>query len=396
MINNLEENINKLKNYLNYRNEIKNDIVDLSKVIASNNGANIKLNEDQKELKELIPSKKHTVFILLDGFGYYKLQTLPDTSIIKQNLKCKLKTVNPTSTACVLTSLISASYPSQHGIFGWWDYNKEYDINYYPLLFSQRRSEMSLEEKGIKVQDIFKFEPIFNKYKTKVNIYESREIINSTYTKMFAGKNANRYGYYSIKHAFDTMAKHLNETKENTFNYIYIDGLDLNSHLYGTNSKEVTTIVEAVENGIKYLLNEVSEVSIVLTADHGQVDMASMLYLNQNINFIKYFYAIPSIDTRMISFFVKDNYKEEFENKFMQEFGKDVILLKKDEIEEYNLFGRNDFSKHAYDSLGEYVAVIVNNKFMVCDRINLNDKMNTKGNHSGLTKEETTIPLVVI
>lgn len=396
MINNLEENKVKLRNYLNKRDNIKNDIVDLSKVLAKQNGVSLNLTETQKELKELIPSKKHTVFILLDGFGYNKLQTLPDTSILKQNLKCKLKTVNPTSTACVLTSLISASYPSEHGIFGWWDYNKEFDINYYPLLFMQRRSEIALDKKGIKLEDIFKFTPIFEKYKTQVNVYESRELINSTYTKMFSGKKSNRYGYYSIKHAFVTMSKRLNETKENTFNYVYIDGLDLNSHIYGTDSKEVSTIIEAVENGIKTLLNEVKDVNIILTADHGQVEMTSMLYLNQNVNFINYFYAMPSIDTRMISFFVKEKYKEEFENKFMQEFGKDVILLKKEEIEEYKLFGSNKLSKHAYDSIGEYIAVIVNNKFMVCDRINLDDKMNTKGNHSGLTEEETTIPLVII
>ena len=50
--------------------DIKNDIVDLSKVLAKQNGVSLNLTETQKELKELIPSKKHTVFILLDGFGY--------------------------------------------------------------------------------------------------------------------------------------------------------------------------------------------------------------------------------------------------------------------------------------------------------------------------------------
>ena len=33
---------------------------------------------------------------------------------------------------------------------------------------------------------------------------------------------------------------------------------------------------------------------------------------------------------------------------------------------------------------------------MVCDKINIEDCLNTKGNHSGLTKKETTIPLIVI
>ena len=396
LIDNLEENKNKLENYLKERDNIKLDIVDLSKVLSYKNGVNISLNEEQSKLEKSIKCKKHTLFILLDGFGYYKLNSLKDESILKSNLKLKLKTVNPTSTACVLTSFMSASYPTEHGIFGWWDYNKEYNLNYYPLLFAERRTGVSLNEKGINTEDIYKFDTIFDKFKTQVNIYEDINIINSTYSKVIAGKKANRYGYYSIKEAFSLISKHLKGKKESSFNYLYIDGLDEKSHIYGTESKEAMQIIEAVENGIKTLKNEIEDVSIILTADHGQVDMASMLYLNQNTNYLNYFYAMPSIDTRMISFFVKEKYREEFEEKFLAEFKKDVILLKKEEVEKMKLFGKNNLSKIAYDSLGEYIAVIVNDKFMICDRVTLDDKMDTKGNHSGLTIKETLIPLVVI
>lgn len=396
MIKNLDENIEKLKGYLSYRDNLQYDIVELSKALALKNGVLLKENEDISKLKEMIPEKKHTLFILLDGFGYYKLKSLNDTSILKQNLRLKMKTVNPTSTAAVITSVISASYPNKHGIFGWWDYNKELDLSYYPLLLEQRRTGLTLKEKGISLDKIFNFKPVFDKYNKKVNIYMSRDLINSDYSKMLAGSNASRHGCYSIKEGFETMAKRLSEEEKETFNYFYIAGLDTASHMYGINSKEANEIIEATENGIKHLLNEVGDVTVILTADHGQVDMTSMLYLNQNINFTNYFYAMPSIDTRMVSFFVKDKFREEFEEKFIEEFGKDVILLKKEDIDKYNLFGSNNFSTIAYDSLGEYVAVIVNNKFMVCDRISLDDHMNTKGNHSGLTHEETTIPLVII
>ena len=396
MIENLKENKIKLERYLSERENIKLDIVDLSKVLAYKNGVNITLEEKQKKLEKMIPNTKHTVFVILDGFGYYKLKNLPENSFLKQNLKCKLKTVNPTSTACVLTSVISASYPTEHGIFGWWDYNKELNLNYYSLLFSERRTGTSLKEKGIKVDDIYKFDTIFDKYTSDVNFYSDRKIVNSVYSEKVAGKKAKKYGYYSVKQAFENISKNLKDVQNKTFNYLYIDGLDLYSHMYGTDSKEVMQVISAVENGVKELVNNVSDISVILTADHGQVDMASMIYLNQKTNFLNYFYAMPSIDTRMISFFVREKFRAEFEEKFMEEFKEDVILLKKEEIEKYNLFGNKKMSKVAKDSLGEYVAIIVNNKFMICDRITLEDAMNTKGNHSGLTKEETTIPLVII
>ena len=86
----------------------------------------------------------------------------------------------------------------------------------------------------------------------------------------------------------------------------------------------------------------------------------------------------------------------EMTGKFLSEFNKDLILLKKSEIEKYKIFGNTKLSKKAKENLGEYIGIVVNDKFMVCDKINIEDCLNTKGNHSGLTKKETTIPLIVI
>lgn len=390
---NTEENIRKLEEYIKYRDDIKVDVLDVMKTVASLNGVNFKKTEGMKQIDKIIPSKKHMVFILLDGFGYYKLRRLGENSILKQNNKMKIKTVNPTSTACVLTSLMSASYPNQHGIYGWWDYNKDYDLSYYPLLLEERKTGEKLKDKGISNKEIYKFESIFNQFKTKVNVYERRDLINSEYTNMFS-KKASKYGFYSIKDCFEKVKKNILERETSTFNYIYINGLDEASHSNGVDSKEVSDIINAVENGIKNVANE--ETSVILIADHGQVDMTSMMYLNQKTDYTKYFYALPSIDTRMISFFVKNECTKEFEEKFMEEFSQDVILLTKEQAKKINLFGSSSYSEHADKSLGEYIAVVVNNKFLVCDKLMLEDYILTKGNHSGLTKEEITVPFVVI
>ncbi len=393
---NTDINEEKLKKYLVNRDKVNLDIVEVFSAIALFCGVNkVKKTRDILEAVSYLKHMKHTVFILFDGFGYEKLMSLDNSSILKQNLVRKINTVNPTSTACVLTSLMSLMYPNEHGIYGWWDYNKKHDLDYFPLLLQERKTRIDLEEKGIDLKDIYEFEPIFNEFKAKVSVYESSEIINSKYTKMFS-KNATRHGFRSIKDCFSKLQKNLKNENSKTFNYIYIDGLDLASHMYGVNSKEAGDIIKEVEEGIKDLINNISDVSLILTADHGQVEMDSMLYLNQNYDYSKYFYATPSIDTRTISFFVKEEYKKEFVDRFMQEFSEDVILLAKEEVENLNLFGREKFKKIAYDSLGEYIAVVVNNKFMVCDKLEKEDKINTKGNHSGLTLEETTVPLIVI
>lgn len=393
---NLKENMDKLNAYLGSKNYDDIDIVDLVKYIYNHFGTNLELDSKKKEnLDKYINPKDKILFVLVDGLGYYKVKDLSDNSVLKSNLKTSISTVNPTSTACVLSSIASAKYPSEHGILGWWQYLRNKDVSYCPLPFVERKTGINLKEKGIDTKDVFEFNSILNELNTTVNISMPREIISSDFSKMFSGINSNTHGFYSIKEAFLNMSKKINKNNS-SFNYLYIDGLDETSHMYGTKSKEVQNIINEIEEGVKKVKKENEDLTIIITADHGQVDMVNMMYLNQNNDYTKFFYALPSIDTRMISFFVKEDCKKDFEDTFMREFGQDVILLTKDEINKFKLFGNESLSKNTLDSLGEYIAIVVNNKFMVCDTINLEDKINTKGNHSGLTKEETTIPLVVI
>ncbi|MEG2348540.1 MAG: alkaline phosphatase family protein [Clostridia bacterium] len=395
MITNTPENIEKFNEYLENRSFCDIDIVDLMKYLAMKNGVKFKSTEAFEKLDQIINPKKNILLLLIDGMGAYKVSNLSDDSLFRNNLRYAIKTVNPTSTACVLSTIGSATYPVEHGVLGWWAYSKKLDINYYPLLFKERKTQVDLIEKCIKLDDIFKFDSIFDKFNKKANIYMKREYINSEFSLKFSGKKANRYGFISIRDGFKKLEKNLNDVKE-SFNYMYIDGLDLNSHIYGPDSKEAMWVIKEVENEVANLVKNKKDLTVIVVADHGQIEMTNMIYLNEKQNYLEYFYTLPSIDTRMISFFVKKEYLQIFKEEFLKEFGEDVILITKEEALEYNLFGNSFPSNSFVDAIGEYIAIIVNNKFMVCDKITYDDILTTKGNHSGLTKQETTIPLVVI
>lgn len=395
MIKNTEENMNKLEEYINTRDFDEIKITDLINFFAYKAGGNVEcLKKDR--IENLITLKKNVLFILVDGLGAYKVADLDENSILRKNLVAAIDTVNPTSTACVLTTLCSGKEPAEHGILGWWNYSKSKKLEYYPLLFKERNTGIDLNKKGIDVSDIFRFDNIFDKFKCEVNIYMKRDIINSEFSRMFSGRKSNRFGCYSIKEAFKKIDNKLSITNEPNFNYLYINGLDKASHMYGTNSHEVLGIIKEIEDGLELLSRNHEDLTIVVTADHGQVDMTKYLYINQNSDYTKYFYADPSIDTRIISFFVKDEFKEEFETKFSNEFYEDIILLTKEEFVKLKILGEKELSKEAEDALGEYIAIIVNDKFLIGDKISLEDYMYTKGNHSGIDKFETNIPLIVI
>lgn len=395
MIKNLEKNVKTIEEYLEYKKTQTIDIVDLVNYFAYKNGVKIKFNDKMSRIDNIVNPKQNIVFILVDGMGAYKVANLDDKSILKQNIKAAIQTVNPTSTACVLTTVATGKYPSEHGILGWWNYSKENNISYYPLLFLENKTGKSLEEKGYKMKNFFKYNSLFEKYNKDVNIYMKRTIIESNYSKYFSGKKAKRHGVYSIKDGFDKIIKNINEQSKASFNYFYISGLDDVSHKYGMGSYEALGIIKEVEEGIQKIARICNDTTVVVTADHGQINMSKHLYLNQNNDYTKYFYAAPSIDTRIISFFVKEECKNEFEEMFSNEFFEDIVLLTKDEFLKYGFIG-DEYSKYALNSIGEYVGIVVTDKFLIADTVNLEDYMATKGNHSGITKEETTIPLIVI
>jgi predicted AlkP superfamily pyrophosphatase or phosphodiesterase len=396
MIKNTEENMKILEEYINTRDFDEIKITDLINFFAMKAGVKIKQREKMQRIENLIHLKKNVLFVLVDGLGAYKVADLDESSILRKNIVSAIDTVNPTSTACVLTSLCSGLEPSEHGILGWWNYSHSKKLEYYPLLMKERNTGIDLKEKGINAKDIFQFDNIFDKFKCEVNIYMKRDIINSDFSKMFSGRKSNRFGCYSIKEAFKKIDNKLTVTKEPSFNYLYISGLDNYSHMYGTKSYEVLGIIKEIEDGLNLLKENHDDLTMVVTADHGQIDMSKYIYLNEKNDYTQYFYASPSIDTRIISFFVKEECKEEFETKFSNEFYEDVILLTKEQFIDYKILGKNDISKVAQDALGEYIAIIVKDKFLIGDKLDLKDYIYTKGNHSGINKFETNIPLIVI
>ena len=150
-----------LKKYLEDNNLILPDysnlnIVELMRFLYSKYGVDINCNNENR-FSNLINLKKHTAFILIDGMGSNLINLLSDDSVLKQHKVEDMITVCPSSTGCVLTSVATATYPSEHGIIGWYNYNREYNVDYYPLLFTDRDGN-DLNEKGINAHDIFKID----------------------------------------------------------------------------------------------------------------------------------------------------------------------------------------------------------------------------------------------
>lgn len=386
-----------LKKYLEDNNLILPDysnlnIVELMRFLYSKYGVDINCNNENR-FSNLINLKKHTAFILIDGMGSNLINLLPDDSVLKQHKVEDMITVCPSSTGCVLTSVATATYPSEHGIIGWYNYNREYNVDYYPLLFTDRDGN-DLNEKGINAHDIFKIDSKLNKLNVKTKVLYSEYIYDSVYSN-YAASSSIRKSYSDLDDAFKKLKSIISED-ERSFTYLYISYIDDLEHDYGYDSKIVMDKLIEIDNLLNDVIN-IKDTTIIITADHGQtnVDINKDIIMDFN-EYDKYFYAKPGIDFGMSTYYVKKDKINEFETKFYNDYKNKMYLFQMDEFLKNKVFGLNKYNDYLKSNLGEYISLCESDsQFINSDDIESYYKK-TKGNHSGLSKDEMIIPLIVI
>lgn len=372
-------------------------IIDLIRTLYKYCGYPYKTEKINKDIDKYIENKKHILFILIDGMGSNLINSLSDKSILKQNKVADLLTVFPTTTGCVLSSISAAEYPITHGILGWYNYNRDKDINYYALLFKDRKSEMDLTELGVNEEDIYVSSSIMNKLNRKTTAIFPEKIVDSKFSKFILNKN--RISYQSLKEAFEKTTINIQNNKAiSTFTYLYLPYIDSISHDNGVYSNEVKRLIFDIEKELVNLKNKnIENLEIIITADHRQIDVTQKDITMDFEKYCKYFYALPTIDYGTAMYYVKEDKKKEFLIEFEKDYKNEMYIFKTEEFIENHMFGNDKMSEYMKNNIGEFISLCKKGAYFV-NEINEPEKYigKVKGSHSGLSKEELTVPLIVI
>lgn len=368
------------------------NIIDLMQTIYNRFGANYKINKNIIELDKIIPNNKHTLFILVDGMGSNLIEQLEDASLLKTNKKNNLLTVSPSTTGCVLTSIATATYPNKHGIIGWYSHLKKFNIDYYPLLFCERKTEKPLIFYGIKPKDVFKEESMFNKLNVQTKVLYPKYICDSIYSK-FVATDEKRISYNNYQE-LPQKIKEINNMAKKTFTYLYLPEIDNLEHENGVNSKIVKAELKKIEEMLKKLI-KIKDMTIIITADHGQININKDVIMDFN-KYNDYFYGMPGIDFATATFYVKKEKEQDFEREFNKDFKDEMYLFKTAEFFRNQIFGLGEISDNMKNNIGEYIGICKNN-YCFINSDNLDEYVGkTLGNHSGFSKDEMLIPLIII
>jgi len=106
----------------------------------------------------------------------------------------------------------------------------------------------------------------------------------------------------------------------------------------------------------------------------------------------------PTLESRMVGFFVKDSKKEEFKERFNNRFREEYILYSREEILKSNLLGYGEKHRKVKEFLGDYIAIAISDM-----RIKIGTYLSRemkkpdekKSTHCGLTRNEMEVPLII-
>lgn len=327
---------------------------------------------------ELQSNYNHIIYVLLDGFGtnviHYHLQ---EQDGLRKYLTQEITSVFPPTTVAATDAVLSGLPPIVNGHLGWVQYFKEEDTNI--IVFQNRDFYTGLVPK----------EDLREKYLSFPSMYELIQQANPNVQTHEFFPSFREGGSNSFQEEIERVLLSTHNTDQ-SFNYVYWVEPDLTQHMHGTKSDEVGKVVKALNKDVEDLFQHVTDDTlVVLIADHGLIDVEEVPLLSYT-DVTSLLTQLPSLEPRATTFFVKEDAKAEFVERFNSHFKNDFKLYTTEEFLSTKLFGDGPMHPNVAQCLGDFISVAQTNKMF-----SLHEGKLYKAHHAGLSAEEMMVPLVL-
>jgi len=347
-----------------------------------------------KELDNILDRNyKNIVFIVLDGMGEHILNKISPNGYFRNNEIDCITSVYPSTTTAALTTYYSGKPPYETGWIAWSQYFKEYGRALDMLKHRESYNGDSIQNAKMNVfESIVNYTPIFEQIEeasTNVKAYE----VMPSYSDRRAKRSIKADSIDEIIENIEMLCKNPDEK----FILAYSDNPDGLLHKFGTTSQEAENFIKDTELKIQEMCENLSEDTIVIiSADHGHRDIDKAYSILDYPEIQECLILPASLESRALAFWVKENMKDEFEERFKNAFGDEFLLMTKDEFLNQKLLGYGQKHPKIDDFIGNYIALSTKGSIIKLETFLADGKPVKKSTHCGLTKEEMEVPVIVM
>lgn len=341
---------------------------------------------------------KNIILLVIDGLGYEYLKKYGEGSFLYENLKGKMTSVFPATTAAAVTSFLTGVAPQQHALTGWFMYLKEIGEVSLILPFTTRAGNFSLDKK-VAYKDIYHQKSFFEDLKAKSFSLRHESYSDSAYA-LLSSSGSKRLSFSDLDDFFKQIETTMKKDKQKKFMAAYWAEFDSVCHHKGTDSKEALNHFLQLDKKIAALAKslEGSDTTIIVTADHGLIDTRDenkIIKLENHPELAETLSMPLSGEPRAAYCYVKPSKIEQFESYVKTKFGGICEMHKSEDLIERNYFGLYEANKKLKDRVGDYILIMKEN-YIMKDFVSGEDQNIFIGNHGGVSQEEMFVPLIIV
>lgn len=353
-------------------------------------------HKSSEKLDAILNEKKYknVIFLILDGLGEHILNPISPNGYLKQHQIDLVTSVYPSTTTAALTTYYSGMPPYETAWIAWSQYFKEYGRALD--MFSHNESYMR-EPLKKPLMDVFKttmkYESVFEKIEKASPDVKAYEI---------EPEYAERRALRSIDaDTLDELIMNINDlcqAPNRKFILAYCDNPDSTLHKYGTTSEEAKNFILDAENKIQEMCNNFDEDTLlIISADHGHKDIEKAYTLLDYPEIQECLIMPAYLESRVLTFWVKENMRETFVERFNSVFENEFWLMTREEfLDKYHFLGYGEKHPKIDDFIGNYMALSTAGSMIRLETFLAEGKPVKKSTHCGLTKDEMEVPVFVI
>lgn len=329
--------------------------------------------------KLLSKNYKNVVVMLFDGLGSEILERhLPEESFLRRHMNGSVSSVFPPTTTAATRTMESGLSPIEHGWLGWNLYFDELGeiVSIFPNTIPGTGGKAAADYH------------VATRYLHHQTIFEK---IRKAGHEAYCISPYSEYKSSSVGEICETV-KSLCETDAKKYVYTYWHQPDYDMHDLGTQDARITAHIVDIDRRVMELASSLSDTLIIVTADHGLVDIDRWINIYDYPTISDCLRRYPTIEARAMSFFVKDGMKEIFEREFSKQFGEYYELLSHEEVMKTELFGKGIPHPLSEGFIGDYVGIATGTVGL--DVVTSDEPF--KAVHAGGCDTELNVPLIVI
>ena len=360
------------------------------------------LGERAAQVKGLIGEPEHLVVALADGFGMNFVEALDEDAFFRRRIATEMRTVFPSTTPIVLTTLATGRWPATHSVIGWFQRLREIDAVSTIISYQRTADKKALSELGVSAETAYPVPSRMGKTDRDALHIMPEHIIATAYSNYWTGY-IKQHGYDADnpQQAIDMAIQAVRKSSRPTCVYIYMPQVDIAAHEHGAWHATTMQTARVVDRLLATLADALpSNARLVVTADHGHLDAPPdrTHVIEKSDELLKLCDGPFTGDQRATYADVSDANMDAFRTAIHERFGDDFLVLTAREVEECGLLGAAPLSDETRRRMRK--ALVLSTGDAVLDyRATLDDSDDSRfpllSHHGGLTPAEIRIPLVI-